>query len=65
VEGLDTADEAIQKAVLQASLEFWRSDTPGVSQREAWENIQEVLLDMGMLSQPQDLEKAFSNEFVR
>jgi hypothetical protein len=45
-------------------MEYWRSETPGVSQPEAWENMQKVLLDIGMLTQPLDLIEAFTNQFV-
>jgi NitT/TauT family transport system substrate-binding protein len=64
VEGLDDVNQQVQRDVLQSSLEFWKTDTIGVSNPEAWENMQAVLLDMEMLSQPLDLESAFTNEFV-
>lgn len=63
VEGLD-ANAVIQRQVLEATLEFWRAEQPGVSQPEAWENMQKVLLDMGLLTRPMDLNEAFTNEFV-
>jgi len=47
-----------------ATLEFWKTDKPGFSKPEAWENMQKVLLDMGMLTQPVDLNKAYSNAFI-
>jgi NitT/TauT family transport system substrate-binding protein len=64
VEGLDQADQAVQKEILATSMEYWRSETPGVSQPEAWENMQKVLLEIGLLTQPLDLSKAYSNQFV-
>ncbi len=64
VEGLASPDQAIQKDVLAASIPFWQTDTLGYSQPEAWQNMQKVLLDMGLISQPLDLEKAFTNEFI-
>lgn len=64
VEGLDK-NAAIQRQVLMTSIEFWKTKQPGVSDMEAWENMQEILLEMGMLKAPIDLSKAFSNEFVR
>jgi NitT/TauT family transport system substrate-binding protein len=64
VEALAQADEQVQKKVLATSIEYWRSDAIGVSNPAAWENMQKLLLDMGMLSQAQDLSKAFTNEFV-
>ena len=64
IEGLDQADQTVQKEILATSMEYWRSDTPGVSQPEAWENMQKVLLEIGMLAQPLDLSKAYTNQFV-
>ncbi|HET7009790.1 MAG TPA: ABC transporter substrate-binding protein [Anaerolineales bacterium] len=64
VEGLEQSDGDVQRAVLAASMEFWRSDHPGVSDRAAWENMQAVLLDMGLLSAPLDIDRAFTNEYL-
>jgi NitT/TauT family transport system substrate-binding protein len=64
VEGLTQENEAVQKDILSTSMEFWKTDTLGVSNPAAWENMQKVLLDMGMLSKPLDLSKAFTNQFV-
>lgn len=64
VEGLANADEAVQKEVLDTSLAFWKSDRPGYSDPDAWEKMQEVLLDMGLITEPLDLNKAFTNQFV-
>ena len=64
VEGLDQTNEEVQKQVFLATLEFWKTDKAGYSEPEAWENMQKVLLDMGMLTQPQDLNKAYSNAFI-
>lgn len=64
VENLAQADQAVQKSILAASSEFWQTDRLGYSNPEAWENMQNVLLEMELLAQPQDLSKAFTNEFV-
>lgn len=65
VETLAQADEKIQKEVLATSIQFWKSEMPGFSKHSAWENMQDVLLEMGLLTQPLDLDKAFSNEFIQ
>ncbi len=65
VEGLDQADQAVQRQVLQASLEFWRADRLGYSDPAGWDNMQAVLLDMGLLERPVDMAQAFTNDFVR
>lgn len=64
VEELAQADEAIQKEILATSITFWQAEQLGVSDISAWENMQAVLLDMGLLAQPLDLSKAFTNEFI-
>jgi NitT/TauT family transport system substrate-binding protein len=57
-------DVVVQKQVLETSLEFWRADRLGFSDPVAWENMQAVLLDMGLISEKMDLSKAFTNEFI-
>ncbi len=64
VENLDQADPIVQKQILGTSIEMWRTERPGYSDPAAWENMQKVLLDMGMYTQPLDLQKAFTNQFI-
>jgi NitT/TauT family transport system substrate-binding protein len=67
IEGLDqlsAADQDLQRAVLDKSIEFWKTDRPGFSDPQAWENMQEVLLEMGFIVEPMDLTAAFSNEYL-
>ena len=64
VENLAAADQAVQKEVLARSIELWKTERVGYSDAKAWENMQEVLLKMGLLTKPLDLSKAFTNEFV-
>ena len=64
VEGLAQADQAVQKQVLATSIEFWKANKPGYSDPAAWQNTENVLLDMGFLTEPLDVTKAFSNEFL-
>ena len=65
IENLDPEQEQVQTQIMLASMEYWKSGTPGVSDPLAWENMQDVLLDMGLLDSPLDLDKAFTNQFVQ
>ncbi|MEA3439031.1 MAG: ABC transporter substrate-binding protein [Chloroflexota bacterium] len=64
VDGLAEADQAVQMEILLSSINLWKSESLGVSNLEYWQNMQEVLLQMGLLSQPLDVKEAFSNEFI-
>jgi NitT/TauT family transport system substrate-binding protein len=67
VEGLGQADQdiqAVQRQVLATSIAFWQNDTLGKTDHQAWENMQSVLLEMGLIPEPIDLDKAFNNDFL-
>ncbi len=57
-------DETVQKEVLAVSINQWKADRLGYSDPQAWENMQNVLLDMGLIPEELDLSKAFTNEFI-
>lgn len=64
VEGLETADEATQMEILTTSIELWRNDVLGETNPAAWENMQSVLLEMGLLRDPLNLAEAYTNQFI-
>jgi NitT/TauT family transport system substrate-binding protein len=64
VEGLSGDAEAVQRQVLEESLRFWRAERLGYSQPGAWENMQRVMLDADLLTAPQDLSQAYTNDFL-
>jgi len=64
VDGLAAADETIQKEVLARSIELWKTERLGFSDLQAWQNMQDTLLQMGLLTTALDLNAAFTNEFV-
>ncbi len=67
IEGLASmseAEQAIQKEVLRVSIEFWKAERLGFSEEQAWQNMHDSLLTMGLLSAPMDWKAAFTNEFL-
>ena len=64
VENLAQADETVQKQVLAASIDFWQVENPGYTDPQAWENMQNVLLEMGLLQGPIDLSAAYTNDYL-
>ena len=57
-------DADVQKQILDTSIEQWKAERLGYSDPQAWENMQNVLLDMGLITEKMDLNKAFTNEFI-
>ena len=57
-------DANVQKQVLATSIEQWKAERLGYSDPQAWENMQNVLLEMGFITEEMDLNKAFTNEFI-
>ena len=64
VPDLAKADESTQKEILRRTIELWKTQHYGESDPQAWQNMQTTLLKMGLLKQPLDVNKAFTNEFV-
>jgi NitT/TauT family transport system substrate-binding protein len=58
------ADDAVEKKVLLASIDMWKTDRPGYSDPAAWDNMQKALLDTKLLAAPVDLSQAYTNAFV-
>jgi len=64
IENFSQLDADVQKQVLTTSIEQWKTDHLGSSDPKAWENMQDVLLGMGLITEKMDLSKAFTNEFI-
>jgi NitT/TauT family transport system substrate-binding protein len=64
VENLSEADQAVQQSVLAESIKLWEIDPQPGTQQERWENMQEVLLQLGLMSQPIDVQGAYSDAFL-
>ena len=57
-------DAEVQKQVLATSIEQWQAEQLGYSDPQAWQNMQAVLLEAGLIAEEMDLNKAFTNEFI-
>ncbi|HEY5731899.1 MAG TPA: ABC transporter substrate-binding protein [Anaerolineales bacterium] len=64
IENFAELDADVQEKILATSIEQWQAERLGYSDPQAWENMQNVLLDMGLLTEELDLSKAFTNEFI-
>jgi NitT/TauT family transport system substrate-binding protein len=64
VPDLAQSDQTVQMQVLTTTIDEWKAARLGYSDPKAWENMQAVLLDMGLLAKPLDLSKAYTNQFV-
>ena len=67
IDGLaDAEDRDLQMQVLLRSAEYYDAGPLGFgySDPEAWNNMSELLKEMGMVSEKSDFSAAFSNEFV-
>lgn len=57
-------DQDVQMQVLLTSIEQWRAERLGYSDPQAWENMQQVLFEMELISEEMDLSQAYTNEFL-
>ncbi len=64
VENLAAQDKNVQMQVLNVSIEFWKADRIGLSDPQAWNTMNDLLVRMKLIPAPVDLSKAFTNEFV-
>ncbi|MBN1935968.1 MAG: ABC transporter substrate-binding protein [Anaerolineae bacterium] len=61
---IDDAGAPLQRAVLQAALDFWRGDLLGPSDPAAWEASVAFMRQSGMIEADLDASKLYTNEFV-
>lgn len=61
---LSEAEKDVQRKVLSDSIRLWQVQQGGISDPQAWSNMHDLLLQMGLLSEPLDLTAAFTNEFI-
>ncbi len=61
---LTPEEQEVQRQVLDASIPMFSIEKNGATELQAWQNMQSILLEMGLMSQPLPLDKAFTNEFL-
>jgi hypothetical protein len=54
----------VQMEVLLQSIDLWRADRLGFSDLAAWQNMLDVLTDMGSIPSSISVEEAFTNQFI-
>ncbi|NDJ52395.1 MAG: ABC transporter substrate-binding protein [Chloroflexi bacterium] len=65
VEGMsDPAIAEVQREVLERSLPLWSAPRLGETSPASWIETQDVLLSMGLLDQPIELEAAYTTDFL-
>jgi len=64
IEGLLAKDEHLRIAEIERYASLYQIDPYGYSDLSAWENMQTVLIKMGLLMGELDLSAAFTNDFI-
>jgi NitT/TauT family transport system substrate-binding protein len=64
IEGLPAKDEHLRIAEIERYASLYQVDPFGYSYTSAWENMQTVLMKMGLLTEELDLSAAFTNDFI-
>jgi NitT/TauT family transport system substrate-binding protein len=57
-------DPAVQEQILAASIDMWKAERLGYSDPAAWENMKNILVEMGLASKSLDIKAAYTNEFI-
>ncbi len=61
---LSKADQAVQMKVLTASMELWQASRLGFSQPQAWQNMKDIMVTMGLVQSSLDVSKAYTNQYI-
>ncbi len=70
LKGADQSTQDLQRAVLQATLDYWQSDRTkteglGFCDETNWRETYGFLRESGLLATDVDITKAFTNQFIR
>jgi NitT/TauT family transport system substrate-binding protein len=61
---LSPEEQEVQRKVLDASIALYHVEKNGASDLQTWQNMQSILLEMGLLTQELDLNQVFSNAYL-
>ena len=64
MENLPPWEESQQYEVLLRSIEFWSTNQTGLSSLDAWKNTEQLLLELGMISDSVDATELFTNDYL-
>jgi NitT/TauT family transport system substrate-binding protein len=64
VDNLNEENEAVQRKVLNVSLQYYSNNPVGFASPETWENTHQILVDMGMNDADLDITKAYDYQFI-
>ncbi len=64
VPNLSKADQAVQMKVLTTSMDLWKASRLGFSQPSAWQNMKDIMVQMGLVQASLDVTKAYTNQYV-
>ncbi len=64
VDTLAGADPKVQKEILALSIDEWKANRLGMSDPQAWQNMNDTLVKMGSITKPLDVSKMFTNDFI-
>lgn len=61
---LTPAEQEVQRQVLEASIALYHVEQNGATDLATWQNMQSILLEMGLLNGELDLSHVFSNAYL-
>ena len=61
---LSDEEQQVQRRVLDASIALYHVEQNGTTNLQTWQNMQNILLDMGLLTEELDLDQVYSNDFL-
>ena len=65
LQSLDSQQETIQKEVLSASIDLWRTDKIGQIDPTSWQNMADTLQNMNLLVNETDVSDAYTTQFIK